>query len=321
MTDPESGATPAAEAGGRTLGELLDATARRLSARHTPAYRWASGLARVFDRAAQLSAPHEERFERVETPPDGPAVALPAIGLGGRPAPDGGALLRGGPGRRRGTAPERRAAQAERPAQAEEGAGVDGEAAASAGRPLPADVRSRLRRVAGPAADALRVHDDSNADALARAHRADAVTVGRDVHFRAGRYAERQERTFGLLAHEAMHVRALLEPPASWRRATARGRAEEESAARDAERAAGPPALPRRPVPLTASNGSPPIPPPAPPAVPAIAAGTPAGTANAPMRAVADRATAPPPPDLEELRRTLVDDLMRRLRTEFERGA
>jgi hypothetical protein len=42
-----------------------------------------------------------------------------------------------------------------------------------------------------------------------------------------------------------------------------------------------------------------------------------------PMRAPADRDSAAPAPapDLEHLRRSLVEDLMRRLRAEFERGA
>ena len=102
-----------------------------------------------------LATMQQGRFERVEWPPGGRgALAFAERRVGGpRPgrlrAPDGSA-----------------------PPAAGGGAGVD------AGRPLPDDVRWRLRDVAGPAADALRVHDDGAADALARAHRADAVTVG-----------------------------------------------------------------------------------------------------------------------------------------------
>ena len=41
-----------------------------------------------------------------------------------------------------------------------------------------------MREVAGPGADVMRVHADARADAIARAHAADAVTLGADVYFR-----------------------------------------------------------------------------------------------------------------------------------------
>jgi hypothetical protein len=306
------------DARARTLGELLNDAARRLSARHTPAYAWAGGLARVLDRTARLSAPHEQRFERLETHAEGPAARLPLIGapsahrdLGARagwPRPP-----------RAGVAPADHLV-----AQSEAVPADDHSGRRDAGRQLPSDVRSRLRALAGPAADAVRVHDDSPADALARAHQADAVTVGRDVHFRACRYAERQERSFGLLAHEAVHVMALLKPPPGWRRGTLRGIAEEEGAALAAERAARAAAVPRRPTALAPSSGFPdPAPPAAPRAAPVTAEPASPTAAAVPMRAPADRDSAAPAPapDLEHLRRSLVEDLMRRLRAEFERGA
>src|SRR5262245_21766764 len=55
------------------------------------------------------------------------------------------------------------------------------------GRVLPSDVTARLRPIVGEGVEAMRVHDDEAADAKARQHRADAVTVGSDVYFRAGK--------------------------------------------------------------------------------------------------------------------------------------
>src|SRR6266545_801799 len=200
----------------RTLGERLDEAGRRLSVRHLPAYPWAGGLGRVLARARSLTGQFDGRFERVEWPPDGRDLTASATRWAAR---------RGAAG----TAPGP--------------AGVPGlpvaadGARAGEGRPLPADVRARLRARVGPGADALRVHDDGAADALARAHRADAVTVGRDVYFRGGRYRPRQDGGFALLAHEATHVLALLHPAVAWRRATDGGVADEERRALAAERA------------------------------------------------------------------------------------
>src|SRR6266540_1272805 len=194
----------------RTLGERLDEAGRRLSVRHLPAYPWAGGLGRVLARARSLTGQFDGRFERVEWPPDGRDLTASATRWAAR---------RGAAG----TAPGP--------------AGVPGlpvaadGARAGEGRPLPADVRARLRARVGPGADALRVHDDGAADALARAHRADAVTVGRDVYFRGGRYRPRQDGGFALLAHEATHVLALLHPAVAWRRATDGGVADEERSA------------------------------------------------------------------------------------------
>jgi hypothetical protein len=186
------------------------------------------------------------------------------------------------------------------------------------GRPLSPDVRRTLHDVLGPgagrAADALRVHDGAAADTLARAHRADAVTVGRDVHFRRGRYRPSDDAGFALLVHEATHVLALLEPGAAWHRATGGGRRDEEARAQAAERAGR--AAPRSPlpaVPRAARAAAPPVPNP-----------VPTSPTPHPMTAVQDRDVTPAAaaaPDLEALRRGLVDELMRRLRTEFERGA
>jgi hypothetical protein len=116
-------------------------------------------------------------------------------------------------------------------------------------REVPSDVRSRLRRDVGRAADLMRVHAGPHADAQARAADADAVTVGRDVYLRQGRWAPRREEGVALLAHEATHVAGLVDRGDAWRRAV--GGAAEEALARARERsllpevAPGGPAAPR----------------------------------------------------------------------------
>jgi hypothetical protein len=161
---------------------------------------------------------------------------------------------------------------------------------------------------------------------MARVHRADAVTVGPDVFFRQGQFRPREPRGFGLLVHEATHVLELLRPGATWRRATGGGVHKEEETALARERAA----VSR--LALAGGHGrmetGPLSRPPAQPAAraePAVAtwSAPPASPVLRPMTAAADRDVSAPAPasvDLETLRRDLVDDLMRQLRTEFERG-
>jgi hypothetical protein len=194
------------------------------------------------------------------------------------------------------------------------------------GRPLPADLTSRLRPLVGEGVEAVRVHDDEAADTRARAHRADAVTVGNDVYFRAGRLQPREPRGFALLVHEATHVVERMRPGASWRRATSGGSGEEERLALHREAyALGQPAgptgpdsgpVPGPPVNLPVNLGAA-----APAAVPAPASwSTPAAR---PMTAASDRVVGVPAPaaiDLEALRAGLVRDLIGQLRDEFERG-
>ncbi|MFD5913090.1 DUF4157 domain-containing protein [Streptomyces massasporeus] len=300
----------------RTLGERLDAQGRRLTTRLHPTLPWAGSLRVFMDHAAGLVV-GAHRFERIECGPDGPSLST-ATPVRGRP-------------RRAGTAPDAVPPALVPPGRPRAGdRAVRGPSATPppAGRALPAPVRSRLRAAVGPAADVLRVHDDDRSDALAREQRADAVTVGRDVHFRRGRLRPSEASGFGLLVHEATHVLALLRPGASWQRATGAGRGAEEAEALANERAV---TLPGRPGPAA---------PPVAPFTAGRAAGGPAtslegtaGSASAavptpaahPQRAPADRRTdgpaaAPPPLDTQALRRQVIDDVMRQLRSEFERG-
>jgi hypothetical protein len=219
------------------------------------------------------------------------------------------------------------------------------------GRALAADVTARLRPLVGDGVEAVRVHDNDAADARARAHRADAVSVGADVHFRAGQLRPREPRGFALLAHEATHVVERLRPGASWRRSTAGGVDDEERLAltREAYALAPPAGVPGSPSGITATGapmtsgqmpGGPPGPAPmslatpAPAAMPAPAP-APASTSEAssgsppaslqgrPMTAASDRVVGLPAAagiDVEALKAGLLRDLIGQLRDEFERG-
>ncbi|MFF4452195.1 DUF4157 domain-containing protein [Streptomyces goshikiensis] len=325
---PQGGAAPPP-----TLGERLDAQGRGLAARLLTPLPWAGPLRVFVDHAAGLVV-CAGRFDRVESAPDRP-VPLVAERSRVRPRPVYGA--RGATGREAaappagpdaGRAPGR--SPAPRPPS-------DGGAARPDGprdEVLPAATRARLRAAVGPAADLMRVHHDEPADALARTRRADAVTVGRDVFFRRGRLRPREERGFGLLVHEATHVLALMRPGAAWHRATGAGVRAEEAEALAAERAAAPGVFPPAggppPGPSTRSGAASARPPGpaagAPAAGPAVAPAPPSASAAAPaMAAPADReaagaAPSPAPVDVQALRRDLIDDVMRRLRDEFERG-
>jgi hypothetical protein len=298
-----------------TLGARLDAAGRALARRHRVAVGWLAAARPVLERAAALDEPHDGRFARREQVPPGLAVpgrrpagagpdeplpvirrdaATPAAGAGGhpRPATTPAGVVAGS-----------RAAAPAPPATA---------APVPAGRPLPPDVRARLRPLVGPAADVLRVHEGPAADALARQHTADAVTVGHDVHVRSGRLRPDEPAGFALLAHEAVHVAAAVSG-ASHARTRPGGVGAEEDAALAVEATAH----------RMATGGPPPAAAaPAPAPAPAAPAGGPAPAAARPMTAHVDRAVPTAAAlDVEQLRRELVRDVMRRLRSDFERGA
>jgi hypothetical protein len=295
-----------------TLGRHLDRHARRVTTRSLPARPWVAPFAVLAGRLATLPTPDGGRFTRREADVLDAGVAEPAW-------------------------PE---------SLAEEVSGHEEPPAAPQGRALPGDVVSRLRSVVGPGVEAIRVHDDEAAHETAVAHRADAVTVGRDVYFREGRFDPREPRGFGLLVHEATHVVERTRPGASWRQATGLATAAEEDLALTREAAVvadrppapgawlAPPALPSGGDPLTTSQGvfpagpAPVAGPAAPAAFPGVAppAAAPATPAARPMTAAIDRptelpsGTGPPPLDVDALRERIVRDLKRQLRDEFERG-
>lgn len=191
----------------------------------------------------------------------------------------------------------------------------------SAWTPLQPHVQARLHDVMGAGSNVVRVHDDPAADAIARHHHAEAVTVGQDVFFRRGRFQPQQDDGFALLAHETAHVLQATRPGAAWRRATDAGaRQEEREAGRDEQRVragrAAPSAAITAPARLTAGLPS------RQPSSDGV--GSPV---LRPMAADLDRqvdaapAAAPMMPDLERLRRDLHRDLMSQIRADFERGA
>jgi len=308
-----------------TLGERLDGDGRRIAARHEWTSAVGARLALPIRRAEELQGLFSGRFERTEASDDGP-VAVPT-GVSPRitgPAPQ----VEG-----RSTRPER-----------------------DDGRPLPVDVRSRLRDFAGPAADVLRVHSDAAADRTAVAHAADAVTMGADVYVRDGRFRPDEPAGFALLAHEATHVSAALERGGAGS-VPAGGPAAEEALALGLERLAlgrerladralhggpgpdgrgGPPSGPGSQVPASVGRvaGPPPgraVARPGPPTISPADGGRPGASPPAlgtavPRAAAVDRPPDPQPPpfDVEvlrrELSRELMGELLSRLRSDAERG-
>jgi hypothetical protein len=331
------------------LGRRLDALARARVQALAPRPAWVAPLAVALRHSEEVADVLGERFERTETSPRGGAElpvqpaempgarrAAPGIWLGrerpgqaARHRPDGGA---------RTVAPR---AEPWLPEEEREAEAPDGDV-----RAVPADVRSRLRRDVGRAADLMRVHTGPEADAQARAADADAVTLGWDVYLRQGRWAPRREEGVALLAHEATHVAGLIDPGTAWRRAV--GDEAEEALARARERSMLGSALGPSPTGSVLGAGSPGAigglatpfgaapaqgpptsavaytAPQAPAAAPATASGPPVAAVPAPgLRAGVEREPAPPvaAPDLDALRRGVIADVMQRLRSEIERGA
>jgi hypothetical protein len=199
--------------------------------------------------------------------------------------------------------------------QAKSGIPLHGEQSAEGSRELSGWTRQRLRELLGRGADEVRVHDSRSADRIAREHRADAVTLGRDVYFREGRFNPEDRRGFALLAHEATHVVEAMVPGAAWRRATGAGVAEEEMRALSNEiQLLGL-------EPLRPPSGSKPSP------VRESSPATASSVALRPMKAEVDRSPTAPAaslsqgPSLDELRKTLFRDILSQVRVEFERGA
>jgi hypothetical protein len=274
---------------GETAGEQLAERVRELTARRGHAPAWLPAFELVRTRAAGLPTPQASPRRRVEAdvplhlPLDMPAPSWPA----GPPAP---------------------------PTHSAEPSTAPDPAAG-----LPADVRQRLRGAVGAEVGHLVVRTDDRADALAREHRADAVTVGHEIHFRTDRYRPAEPGGFALLAHEAWHATAD-QRGGTDHRATDRGAAAEEHHARAVERQVlGGAAHPVPPAHRAAVR------PHATPPAPATAA--PATPAARPMAAAEDRDvhTAPdgasPALDLAALRAELLRDVLREVRTDLDRGA
>ncbi|HMG55477.1 MAG TPA: DUF4157 domain-containing protein, partial [Kofleriaceae bacterium] len=76
----------------------------------------------------------------------------------------------------------------------------------STGRPLPADLRSRLEAALRADLAAVRVHDGAVSDAAAKQINANAFTLGKNIHFARGRYQPSTRDGQELIAHEVAHT-------------------------------------------------------------------------------------------------------------------
>jgi hypothetical protein len=197
------------------------------------------------------------------------------------------------------------------------------EEVADAGEPLAPTARDRLRPLVGPAADRARVHTDGHADSFTRSQRARAVTVGEDIFFRSGAYAPQSATGVGLIVHELTHVAESVRPGVDRRRAMPDGVRDEERLARGHERSViqGQLSPVVAPAYLARREAGPS------PASPSVATGGQSPNLR-PMRADDEQPlpAAPPPrppsgPSPDVIQRTLVRDMMKQLRIEFERGA
>ena len=75
-----------------------------------------------------------------------------------------------------------------------------------AGNPLPDAVRSHLEHGLNHDMSGVRIHDDAEADKLAKSVNAVAFTTGQDIYFQSGKYDPASSGGMELLAHEATHT-------------------------------------------------------------------------------------------------------------------
>jgi hypothetical protein len=78
--------------------------------------------------------------------------------------------------------------------------------AGSQGRPLPAGLRKRLELALKADLGDVRIHDGPASDVAAREINARAFTLGKDIHFAAGRYEPNTAKGQELIAHEVAHA-------------------------------------------------------------------------------------------------------------------
>jgi len=78
--------------------------------------------------------------------------------------------------------------------------------AAGRGQPLGGALQRTLESRMNTDLSSVRVHADTEADALTRAVHAEAFTTGSDIFFKGGNYRPESPEGFHMLAHEATHV-------------------------------------------------------------------------------------------------------------------
>ncbi|WP_155300790.1 eCIS core domain-containing protein [Deinococcus kurensis] len=74
------------------------------------------------------------------------------------------------------------------------------------GNPLPDAIRRHLERGLNHDLSRVRIHDDAEADKLAKGVNAIAFTTGADIFFRAGHFSPNTQSGLELLAHEVTHT-------------------------------------------------------------------------------------------------------------------
>lgn len=80
------------------------------------------------------------------------------------------------------------------------------QARAGRGRPLEPSVQRKVGQALGTDLSTVQVHDDDEADQLARGLGAEAFTSGHDIYFTKGAYDPASEKGLKTVAHEATHV-------------------------------------------------------------------------------------------------------------------
>lgn len=191
--------------------------------------------------------------------------------------------------------------------------------------PLDARTRARLAGLLDIRIPAVRLYVSQAADAVARRHRADAVTYGRHILVRVDRYNPGHTGGLALLGHEVTHA-AQATPAQGGGPYGPRTPVEQEAAAlaneqrilRSAAPGAGVPPIPLPPPAGSPGAGAPPQ-------------SAPAAPAAQPQTAAAGRSlnggSSPganggllAEPQLRQLKEIIYQDLLKRIRTEFERG-
>ncbi|AZI43657.1 DUF4157 domain-containing protein [Deinococcus psychrotolerans] len=75
------------------------------------------------------------------------------------------------------------------------------------GTPLPETVQRQLEAGLNHDFSGVRIHDDSEADTLAKSVQATAFTTGRDIYFQSGKFSPNTQSGLELIAHEVTHVK------------------------------------------------------------------------------------------------------------------
>jgi len=111
------------------------------------------------------------------------------------------------------------------------------------GQALDSSVREQMEASLEDDFSGVRIHTDSDADALNKAVNAEAFTTGRDVFFREGKYEPGSSEGRKLLAHELTHVvQQASAPPAQELRVSSPDDASERQAGAVAEHVSASPA-------------------------------------------------------------------------------